>query len=279
MYIREYNHFISDRKGQVIGGIHPYHEVLYVFNGEFNIHWIGSVFRTKAPALFIFPPSSPHQIEQISSLLECWFVELRPQSTEYVPDLENLNIWNLAQSQNLGQPDDYIDMSATIHSIQQAILDDLPRNCDESFLHIMACDIQKLLLQVNYCAQKKRHPQERLTSHSLPDRWSAQSFIYSQIRHMEDNYMHDISLEEIAKRSGYTPSYIIRLFKEMTNLTPLQYLYELRMDAATSYLQSTPMSVQKIAETVGFPNIHYFSRMFKKKFGESPTEWKKSHTQ
>lgn len=279
MYIREYNHIVSDRKGQITGGIHPYHEVLYVFNGEFNIHWVGSVFRTKAPALFVFPPSSPHQIEQISPLLECWFVELRPQDTEYVPDLENLNIWNLAQSQNPEHPDDYPEMSATLHSIQRTILEDLPRKDDDTFLHILACDVQKLLLMVNYYAQKKRRPQERLASHSLSDRWSAQNFIYSQIRHMEDNYMHGISLEDIAKRSGYTPSYIIRLFKEMTNLTPLQYLYELRMDAATCYLCSTTMSVQQIAETVGFPNIHYFSRMFKKKFGESPTEWKKSHAQ
>ncbi|GGD79901.1 AraC family transcriptional regulator [Paenibacillus nasutitermitis] len=277
MYIREYNHFVSDAKGKVIGGIHPYHEVLFVLVGELNLHWLGSVFKAKAPALFIFPPSSPHQIVQVSPFLECWFVELRPQDKDYVPGIDNLNTWNVAQSQNPLSLNENEDLCATLGSIQRAIVDDLPKKQGDTFLHIMMCDIQKLLLQVNYYAQKQRCPQELLSAEALPDKWSAQSYIYDQIRYMEDNYMQGITLDDLAKRSGYTPSYIIRLFKEMTTLTPLQYLFELRMDAATSYLQSTPMSVQEIAETVGFPNIHYFSRMFKKKFGESPTEWKRTH--
>lgn len=57
-------------------------------------------------------------------------------------------------------------------------------------------------------------------------------------------------------------------------MTPMQYLHQLRMNAARSYLRKTELSIQEIAGASGYPSIHYFSRMFKQTFGISPSEWR-----
>ena len=54
----------------------------------------------------------------------------------------------------------------------------------------------------------------------------------------------------------------------------MQYLNKLRLSAAISYLVNTEMGVQQIAEATGFNSIHYFSRLFKRKYGSSPQQWR-----
>ncbi|WP_397386579.1 helix-turn-helix domain-containing protein [Paenibacillus roseipurpureus] len=68
------------------------------------------------------------------------------------------------------------------------------------------------------------------------------------------------------------------MFKEMSGKTPFQYLNELRMNAAVSYLHESDLSIEHIAMASGFSSIHYFSRLFKQKFGVSPTGWRKNPT-
>ncbi|MCQ6562839.1 helix-turn-helix transcriptional regulator [Paenibacillus mendelii] len=279
MYIREYDHFTSAGPVRVSRSIHPYHELIFFSSGELNMHWIGNAYKAEAPALFVFTPSSPHHIDQISSLLACWFIEVRMQDTDFIPCIEMLHAWNLAQSELNWEQAELADIRLTLTSISRMVTDKLPNTNGEKANQILACDVQKLLLQIDQYMTACHSSIDPLRAHNTSsDKWTAQTYMYSLIRHMENNFAGDITLEDLSKRSGYTPSYIIRLFKEMTGLTPFQYLNELRMQAATSYLKSTGMNMREIAEAIGFPSIHYFSRMFKKKFGQSPTEWKKSHS-
>ena len=70
------------------------------------------------------------------------------------------------------------------------------------------------------------------------------------------------------------------LFKEKTGYTPLQYLTEKRMENAKHLLSSSDLhySISEIAELCGFEDIYYFSRVFKKNVGLSPTQWLKQKT-
>ena len=73
-------------------------------------------------------------------------------------------------------------------------------------------------------------------------------------------------------------SWFIRNFKEYTGTTPTQYLLSLRISNAQSLLESTSFNVTEIAEIVGYNNPLYFSRLFKKQCGVSPTEFRKQLT-
>ncbi|MCD9024185.1 AraC family transcriptional regulator [Cohnella silvisoli] len=280
MYIRQFEQIVSEGINKDIGGgIHPFHELLYISSGEALIHWIDHTYKAKGPALFIVTPSSPHHVKQITPSLQCWFVELRLQASDYMPSLDTILAWNSMQGNLQWNGSEIAGLAATLTMIEQTLWIPHLKRTDETFRRIVSCDIQKLLFLIDHVV----HIREARKNHSAPsaqlsDRWSAHNHIYDLIRYTEMYFTHEITLDKLAERSGYTPSYISRLFKEMTDLTPQQYLYELRMHAATSYLRTTKMSVQDIAEAVGYPGIHYFSRMFKKKFGDSPTEWRKTHT-
>ena len=70
-------------------------------------------------------------------------------------------------------------------------------------------------------------------------------------------------------------SWFIRNFKEYAELTPAQYILSLRISNAQTLLESTNYNVTEIADIVGYDNPLYFSRIFKKQSGMSPSEFRK----
>ena len=89
------------------------------------------------------------------------------------------------------------------------------------------------------------------------------------------HFSTDITLEEIARRFNFTPAYLIRIFKKQVGITPIQYLIDLRMaEARRLMLANRDLDIKEIGEIVGYPDPHYFSRIFKNTQGMSPTEYR-----
>lgn len=84
------------------------------------------------------------------------------------------------------------------------------------------------------------------------------------------NYMRaDLSIENIAHSLNLNRSYLTRLFKKTIGISIQDYLIQVRMQHATTLLQ-TGTSVQNTAYLVGYTDVFNFSKMFKKKFGVAP---------
>ncbi len=86
-------------------------------------------------------------------------------------------------------------------------------------------------------------------------------------------YMHPIRVEEIADELSLNRRYLSRLFKEKTGQTMQEYLIGVRMEEAVRYL-SEGFSVSEAATLCGYESVGNFSRMFKKRFGISPQQWR-----
>lgn len=99
--------------------------------------------------------------------------------------------------------------------------------------------------------------------------------IVNAILYIEKNYAKEISLNVIAKASGLTPSYFSALFKKETGETLSNYIIRYRLDIAKHLLRETGLSISEIAGSVGYPDIKYFSRLFKKYMNITPTEFRK----
>ncbi len=93
---------------------------------------------------------------------------------------------------------------------------------------------------------------------------------------IRSDYNADESVETYAKNSGYSKYHFIRLFKEATGQTPIEYRIQIRLENACSLLRSTSYSMHEISEAVGFTDPAYFSRLFKKRFGQSPQNYRKT---
>ncbi len=89
-------------------------------------------------------------------------------------------------------------------------------------------------------------------------------------KYVEDNYMHDIGLEEIASAVGFDKSYIGRVFKKSEGKTIMNHVLEYRIERANSLLRKG-MSVAEASYAVGFNDPAYFSKCYKKVTGTLPS--------
>lgn len=97
------------------------------------------------------------------------------------------------------------------------------------------------------------------------------------IDHMVNHYNENITLEELARMAGLSVSHYSRLFKKYANYSPIDYLVHLRMDRAKELLVLSDYKLKAIAESVGYHDELYFSRMFKKVVGTSPSDYARKH--
>lgn len=95
------------------------------------------------------------------------------------------------------------------------------------------------------------------------------------IAYVNENFHTDIDVAAIAKTYGFTPNYFRTLFKRATRLTPYDYIQRKRIDKSKVKLDLTSDSVQDIAFQVGFNDPYYFSKVFKKTVGMTPSEYRK----
>lgn len=85
----------------------------------------------------------------------------------------------------------------------------------------------------------------------------------------------DLSLKRFAKELFLNTSYLSSLFKKETGMTLTDYVNKNRINTAKRLLKSTTLSIQDVAATVGIPDIHYFTRLFRRETGCSPREFRK----
>ncbi|RNB58441.1 helix-turn-helix domain-containing protein [Brevibacillus gelatini] len=91
------------------------------------------------------------------------------------------------------------------------------------------------------------------------------------VRFLEEHYRTRISLESLAEHFCYSARYLTRLVKEETGHSPIDYVISLRMEKAKELLAGTDATMQEIAAFVGYQDVLYFSRLFKKHTGMTPS--------
>ena len=100
------------------------------------------------------------------------------------------------------------------------------------------------------------------------------SSILKSISYIDLNYEKDITVETLAKISGYSKSRFSHLFSEAMGTTPIKYQNTLRLKNAAEILLSTDAPIGEAALLSGFSDQLYFSRLFKREYGISPSEYR-----
>lgn len=91
---------------------------------------------------------------------------------------------------------------------------------------------------------------------------------------IEENYNEHLSVEEMSDECGYSASHFMRWFKESTGSSFTSYLIEYRLGKAANDLRSSQDTVLEIADNNGFDNLSNFNRLFKKRFGMTPSQFR-----
>lgn len=85
-----------------------------------------------------------------------------------------------------------------------------------------------------------------------------------------------IDLDKCARMCFVSRERFNHMFKEQTGFSPLQYINQIRIERAKQLLCDSGLSVSECAETLGFTDVNYFSRLFRKLTGVSPSNYRKS---
>lgn len=94
-------------------------------------------------------------------------------------------------------------------------------------------------------------------------------------QYIDPHYMEDLSLEQVAEAVSANPSYLSYIFRKGTGITFLQYLTNVRLQAACRLLTEQPgLSLEDVASRVGYHSASYFHKIFRSRFGISPRQWK-----
>lgn len=95
------------------------------------------------------------------------------------------------------------------------------------------------------------------------------------IHYITENIEHHISIEDVSRFSGLSASYIASLFKKQTGYSLTSYINLLKIKEACSLLDNTSMTIVQISHKMGITDPYYFSRLFKKTMGLSPTDYRR----
>lgn len=96
------------------------------------------------------------------------------------------------------------------------------------------------------------------------------------VDYVDGHYMQDVSLSEVAEAVGKSYNYLSKLFREETGMTFVDYLLRVRMEHSRHLLLDVSLSVERVAQAVGYSDAGYYARQFKKVMGVTPNQYRLS---
>ena len=222
-----------------------YHLVL-VTKGGFEVEYGGKLHRLNKGGVFIYEPGEKHYYRATSESSSFWLHFAGTAVREILCDM---------------------DMDAGVYNA------DVGAAAAEEFLKLVryfgsadgrryACGT---LLSLLALISDGIHGRRR-TDRSEP--------IHGILEYMSMNYEKRLTVGEMAERAGYSVSRFQHLFSDTTGTTPMRYLCDIRLSNACELLGSSEYRIKDIAALCGFEDSLYFCRVFKRKYGASPSEYR-----
>ncbi|ACT03178.1 transcriptional regulator, AraC family [Paenibacillus sp. JDR-2] len=158
--------------------------------------------------------------------------------------------------------------SANLASIFETIEQELELKSGETITSLATDGWFRLLL-----AEFARLNTNKLHYSSTKVLTDSERLVEQAIRWFQTQYMLPISIEKLATSLGYHRTHFTKVFKQLTSLSPKQYINQVRMERARELL-NTNISIEQVGNSCGFTDPLYFSKQFKKWTGTSPTQYR-----
>lgn len=159
----------------------------------------------------------------------------------------------------------YCGSGPSYQNLFRAMINEL-QMCNDSYQEMLEMYLRQIFIKL-----------QRYFNNSIRiDNSRATEAIDMAIAYFNEHYSESISIEEYAKKTHVSTSWFIRNFKLYVGSTPMQFILQKRICNAEALLLNTEYNINEIAQIVGYDNSLYFSRMFKKIKGISPSEYRKN---
>ena len=232
-------------------------QLLYIASGKAHFHFDGNEQIVTAGHMVLYRPKEPQKYEYYGE----------DQTEVYWVHFTGKNVTNILRS--YGITDDkrvfYCGSGLDYKNLFRSMINEL-QMCRENYAEMLEMYLKQIFIML----------QRYFTDSLKTDNAHIIEEIDKATLYFNEHYSEEISIEEYAQNNHFSVSWFIRNFKHCTGSTPMQYILSKRIYNAEILLQDSTYNVTEIAEIVGYENPLYFSRIFKKIKGLSPSEYRKN---
>ena len=160
-------------------------------------------------------------------------------------------------------------INLTVH--EKEIVDDIFSNVYDLYTKSQEdnnLEILSLILHLLYICQKNCNESKNINF----------GCVAQAIQYINDNVSYNISLSQLSKSLFVTKNHLCKQFKKSTGMTITEYIKLRRISIAKKKLQFSDVPISDIALACGFSNFSYFSKLFKKYEGITPTQYRNKYT-
>lgn len=215
--------------------------------------------------IFLSFPSDIHKIESDdTSPLKYSFLSFSTTIPLYKEELQSI-------LQNFYDCQQRVFQDPTISYLIELIISNVAEHSfeKETLISIILQTIIILLIR-NFSYTKTK---------TIPSYISQNEILCYKIMHYIDiNIFSITNLQELSKQFNYNYSYLANVFSKTTKMTLSQYLANKKLEHSKVLIRENRLSFSEIARLLNYSSLYSFSKSFKKHFGLSPTEYKKSHS-
>lgn len=97
------------------------------------------------------------------------------------------------------------------------------------------------------------------------------------LAYIEGNYRDSLQVSEVAEQFGYNEKYLSHLFRKYTGTTTIEFIQNTRLKMAEALLLNTSDTISLVSQKSGFKNEYYFMRLFKQKYGITPSQYRNTY--
>ena len=233
------------------------YQLLYVASGKTHFYFGDQERIVTAEQMVLFQPRQPQHYE--------YFAEDKPEV--YWVHFTGSDVKNILRHYGipLDDPVFYSGNSSSYAYLFKEMIHEF-QTCRVGYQELLEMYLRQILLLIAR-SREERKP-------------AVSSFIQDEMeiarRYFTEHYNEEINIEEYAKSRGMSISWFLRNFKQLTAKSPMQYVLTIRINNAVSLLESTSYNINEISSIVGYDNPLYFSRIFKKQKGISPSDFRKN---
>jgi AraC family L-rhamnose operon transcriptional activator RhaR len=252
---------------------HSFFEVCYAVGGKGTFRTMDKDLPIKSGELFVAKPGDTHEIisaRRAPLQIYFWAFTLVPGGGGAIREAEQsanrlLDAFILASRRTA-------PMSASIKPTLNMLTEEVSRTAAGCTMAVDALAL-KLLLETARCLTEGAVPIEVIDPlpHSERD-----AIAKTALRYLRDNFSRQIEVRDVAAQVHLSERHLSRLFREITGVTVLEYLTNLRIEMASQLLLDKEIPIKQIARSVGYPDSHYFTTLFGKRTGMTPNVFRSS---
>lgn len=245
---------------------HSFYEVCYVSEGTGRFFHGGTWYGVGPGDVFIARPGISHQIVSDGDGMELYWVAYDWEMSRGMEDELFELFRNVARSERVVSRDD--GRLANVWSTLQiaAACRDEPG---------AACQLECLMSSIVVSIGQLLCPKPALVSGAARETVDRESGLIRQaVLYIHANLSKHLTIAEVSRHVNVSPRHFCRLFSQYMGCTFVQYLHHLRLDTARALLCDPTRSIQQVAERVGLPDVHYFTRLFTRAVGVPPSRYR-----